>query len=181
MRARCEMGEGNTMRSNPRLAPANAALVALYFVPVWGTDAVKALMSPFGGFQDRAHAAVAVYFRQIFDLGLDGLVRTSAVLAGIKLVIAVGFVAYLIEFVRAVVMDREPNRETLDLVLLLALGAVLIWALPALTLGDPAVTRTYASQFLLLLGAVVVTVIERSVADRVPADRTASLTMLAHA
>lgn len=161
------------MRSKPSLAQANAALIALYFIPVWGSDAVRALTSPFGGFQDRAHAAAAVYFRQMFDLGLDGLLRTSAILAGIKLVVAVGFLAYLIEFLRALVMDREPNRETLDLVLFLALGAVLIWALPAFVLGDGSVTRTYASQFLLLVGAAMVALVERSIVER-PSTATAS-------
>ena len=75
--------------------------MSLYFFPVWGRDAVRALISPYNGLEDRAHATAAIYFRHLFDLGFNGLVLTSHVLAGIKLVIAAAFVAYLIEFARS--------------------------------------------------------------------------------
>ena len=63
------------MRSVPSLGSANVALISLYFVPIWGGDALRALTSPFHGFEDRVHATAAIYFRQLFDFGLDGLVR----------------------------------------------------------------------------------------------------------
>src|SRR5882757_1778637 len=75
---------GLAMRSFPRLGAVNAALISLYFAPVWGIEAVRALTSPYYGFEQRAHAVAASYFRTLFDLGLDGLLRTSTVLAGIK-------------------------------------------------------------------------------------------------
>src|SRR5215471_16456568 len=89
--SRSPRGDGReaAMQSNLRLGAANAALVSLYFAPVWGTQAMRALTSPFSGFEDRAHAVAAGYFRALFDLDLDGLVRTANVLAGIKFVIAI--------------------------------------------------------------------------------------------
>ena len=120
------------MRSIPRLGSVNAALVSVYFALIWGSDAIRALTSPFNGFEDPVHATAASYFRNLFDFTLDGLIRTAQVLAGIKLVIAVAFVAYLIDFARALLMRREPNRETLDWVLLLASLAIMLWAWPAL-------------------------------------------------
>ncbi len=151
------------MRSNPRLGLVNLALVSAYFVPVWGHDALRVLTSPFNGFEDRAHAVAAVYYRDVFDFGLAGLIRTSELLAGIKMVIAAAFLAYLIEFARAVVTRREPNRETVDVVLLLALSGAFIWMLPTLKLGDPDLVRLQATQFLLLIGAAVVIMIDRHV------------------
>ena len=151
------------MRSIPRLGAANLAVVSLYFAPVWGLGALRALTSPFSGFEDHAHAAAAIHVRQLFDLGLDGLMRASSMLAGLKLVIAAGFVAYLIEFTRAFVVGREPNRETLDAVLALAVGAIVIWGLPALALDDAAQIRLHATQLLLLAGAVVVITVERHI------------------
>ena len=56
------------MRLQPRLGPANFALLSLYFAPVWGADAVRALMSPYSGFEDRVHAAAAIYVGGLFDL-----------------------------------------------------------------------------------------------------------------
>jgi hypothetical protein len=151
------------MRWNPGLGLVNFALVSAYFVPAWGHDALRVLTSPYNGFEDRAHAAVAVYFRDVFDLGLAGLIRTSEMLAGFKMVIAAAFAAYLIEFARSLAMRREPNRETVDVVLGLALATSLIWILPTLKLGDPGLIRLQATQFLLLVGAAVVIVIERHI------------------
>jgi len=147
------------------LGHVNFALVSAYFVPAWGHDALRVLTSPYNGFEDRAHAVAAIYFRDVFDLGLVGLIQTSEVLAGLKMVIAAAFVAYLIEFARALVMRREPNRETVDIVLLLALATSMIWILPTLKLGDPGLIRLQATQFLLLVGAAMVIMIERHIAQ----------------
>jgi hypothetical protein len=151
------------MRSNPGLGQVNFALVSAYFVPAWGRDALRALTSPYNGFEDRGHAIVAAYFREVFDLGLTGLIRVSELLAGLKMVIAAAFVAYLIEFVRALAMRREPNRETVDVVLLLALVTAVIWIVPTLWLGDRDLIRLQATQFLLLVAAAVVIMIERQI------------------
>ena len=153
------------MRWVPGLGSVNFALVSLYFVPVWGRDALRALISPYRGFEDRGHATIAGYFREIFDLGLDGLLRVSSALAGIKLVIAAGFLAYLIEFARALVVGRELNRETRDGVLGLAVIAVLVWTLPGLTLNDPGLIRLSATQLMLVAGAVVVITVERHIEE----------------
>ena len=56
------------MRPFSRLGQVNLALVALYFVPAWGHDALSALTSPYSGFEDPAHTAAAVYFRKAVDL-----------------------------------------------------------------------------------------------------------------
>ncbi len=151
------------MGSNPRLGLVNFALVSAYFVPVWGHEALRVLTSPYNGFEDRAQAVAASYFRELFDLGLAGLLRTSELLAGLKLVIAAAFVAYLIEFARALATRREPNRETVDVVLLLAVAGAMVWFLPALKLGDGDLVRLQATQLLLLLGAAIVILIERQI------------------
>jgi hypothetical protein len=151
------------MRLHPGLGSANLALVSLYFAPVLGIEAVRALLSPNGGFEDRAHAAAAVYVGRLFDFGLDGLMRTASVLAGFKLVTATAFLAYLIEFARAVVVGRETDRQTLDVVLLLAVGAIALWALPPLALQDASLVRLCASQLMLVAGAVIVVMIERQI------------------
>ena len=160
------------MRPFPRLGAVNAALIACYFAPVWGIEAIRALRSPYGGFEHPVHATAAAYFRRLFDFGLDGLMRTANVLAALKLVIAAGFLAYLIDFSRALIMRREPNRETLDAVLLLAGFAIMLWAWPALGSGSGELIRLHATQFLLLTGAMIVILIERNMDEReaVPAD-----------
>jgi hypothetical protein len=153
------------MRSFPRLGFVNAALVSCYFAPVWATDAVRVLTSPFNGFEDHLHGTAASYFRNVFDFNLDGLIRTSQLLAGVKLVIAVAFVAYLIDFARALLMRREPNRETLDIVLLFASSVLILWIWPAFAAHDAALIRLEMTQFLLLTGAMIVIVLERQIEE----------------
>ena len=159
------------------LGSVNLALLSLYFIPVWGRDAIRALISPYNGLEDRAHAAAAIYFRQLFDLGFNGLVLTSHILAGVKLVIVAAFAAYLIEFARSLVMRRDADRETIDVVLILAVADIIICVLPALALGDAAVVRLYATQMLLVAGAITIIVVERHLApepDTARMDTTAS-------
>jgi hypothetical protein len=151
------------MRSVPRLGSVNAALVSLYFAPVWGIDAVRALTSPYYRIEDRAHAAATDYFRQLLDLGLDGLWRVSSVLAAIELIIAAGFVAYLIDFSRGLAVGREPDRVTRNAVLALASAASMVWAWSALASGDGSLIRLQATQFLLLAGAIIVILVDRLV------------------
>jgi hypothetical protein len=163
------------MRSFPRLGAANAVLVSLYFAPVWGADAFRALTSPYSGFEDRAHATAAGYFRALFDFGLDGLVRTANVLAGIKFVVAIAFLAYLIDFTRSLVVGREPNRETLDAALVLAASAFMLWAWPVLGSGDGTLIRLHATQFLLLIGAMIVISVERHLEEAAGAPQAAAV------
>jgi hypothetical protein len=159
------------VQSFPRLGSVNAALVALYFAPVWGADALRALTSPFYGFEDRVHAVALGYFRALFDLHLGDLLQLSNVLAGTKFVIAIGFLAYLIDFARALVIGRDVNRETLDTVLVVSAIAMMFWAGPALSTGDPDLVRMHATQFLLLSSAMIVILIERHIEE----SRTAEI------
>jgi hypothetical protein len=151
------------MRSSLRLGPVNLALVTAYLASVWGMEAFRALTSPYGGIDVRMHVMVARFFRHLFDFGLDGLMRLSSILAAAKLVIAAGCVAYLIEFARACVAKREPDRETIDVVLLMTLIAAVVWSLPVLMPHDGAFIQLCATQLLLVAGAATVIIVERNI------------------
>lgn len=150
------------MRS--RLGSVNLALLSLYFAPAWGTAAAAALTSPYHGLEDRAHAAAATYFRQLLDLDDGGMVLASHVLAGIKLVIAAAFVAYAIEFARAIVTRRDVDPETIDVTLTLSVIGTIVWAVPAFVLDESALFRLHATQMLMVAGALVVIAVERRLA-----------------
>ena len=152
------------MRSKLSLGAVNLALLSFYFFPVWGREAFWALKSPYNGLNDRVHATATIYFCQLFDLSFNGLVLASHILAGMKLVIAAAFVAYIIEFARACAIGREPDRETVNVVLILAVVGIILHALPALALGETAMARLYATQILLIAGAITIIVVERHLA-----------------
>jgi hypothetical protein len=160
------------------LGSVNLALVSLYFFPLWGRDAVRALISRYG-LDDRAQAAAAFYIGQLFDLGPRGVILTAHVLAGIKLVVAAAFACYLIEFARAVAVRRAADRDTVDVVLILAAVGVALSGLSALALGDAASMRLAASQTLLIAGAITVIAVERQVAARLPEFKESRVTTAA--
>src|SRR5262245_17775390 len=96
-----------SLRGGPvSLGSANLALVSLYFAPVFGREAVQALLSPHRGLGERVQAAAIVPLGHWLNFGLDELTTASGVLAGLKLVIATGFVVYLIDFARALAVKR---------------------------------------------------------------------------
>ena len=160
----------------PTLGSVNLALLSCYFFPVWAREAVRALILPFNGLDNLAHATAALYFRRLFDVGFNNLTVTSHVIAGIKLVMVAAFVAYLIEFARSWATGRATDRDTTDVVLILAVAGVIMSALPALAMGEAAVIRLTATQMLMVAGAIMVIVIERHIA---PAEPQASRAMTA--
>lgn len=160
------------------LGSVNLALVSLYFFPLWGRDAVRTLVSRFG-LEDRGHAAAAIYLGQLFDLGQSGIVLTAHILAGIKLVIAAAFACYLIEFARALAVRREADRDTIDVVLILATVGIALSELSALVLGDAALIRLAAAQTLLIAGAIAVIGVERQLAAGSPEPKASRVTTAA--
>ena len=153
------------MRRIPRLGFLNLALVSLYFAPIWAREALRILLLPDRAFEDRSHAVVAIWLREVFDLTLEGLMRISGALAGLKLVIAAGFLAYLIQFARAVAVGREPDPVTSRGALALAAIGVAIWSLPPFLLADPTLIRLSATQVMLVAGAVAVVTVEGHIED----------------
>jgi len=148
-----------------RLGPYNLALAACYFAPAWGMDAVKALISPYAGLTDPLHAAAAIRLRMVLDLPPDRLLDAANWLAAFKLVVVASLVAYVIEFARAVIGERAPDRATTDTVLVLAVATVAIWIMPALAFDPAAATQAHVAQLLLVAGALIVITIERHIEE----------------
>lgn len=153
------------------LGSVNLALVSLYFFPLWGRAAYQALIWPYGALHDPAQAAAAFYLCQLFGLGPGSLMTIAHVLAGIKLVVALAFACYLIEFMRSLVIRRQADRDTIDVVLILAGVGIVLSAFSALVLGDAAAIRLAATQTLLLAGAITIIVVERHLAVEPHASR----------
>jgi len=141
------------------------ALVACYAAPTWGAEAIKALTSPYGGLIDPVHAAAAVRLRVMLNLAPEQLIDVANWLAAFKLVVVAALLAYVIEFARAVLSDRAPDRATTDTVLALAVVAVAIWIMQAIVFDPAAVTQAHLAQLLMVAGALIVSTIERHIED----------------
>jgi len=122
------------------------------FVPL-GHDRAAGAHLPYNGFEDRGHAVAAVIFVTSSTRAV-GLIRYPDA-ASWKMVIAAAFVAYLIEFARALAMRREPNRgRRRRAAARFSDRRHLDSADP--DAGDPDLIRLQATQFLLLVGAAIV-------------------------
>lgn len=157
------------------LGAVNLALTSIYFTPVWGRDAVRVLISPYHGLEQPGHAAAALLVRDFLDLGWPGLITVSHMLAGIKLMMAAAFLAYGIEFARALVTGRPLDRQTTDVVLILASLGVVIGVVPSMALGETAMLRLAVTEMILVTGASIVIIAERraGIAVRSMPDRRA--------
>jgi hypothetical protein len=143
------------------LGTVNLALVSVYLVPVWGIEALRVLHSHFGGLHDRSHAAAVGLIHGHLGLAAETMPIISNALAGFKLLVVAAMVAFLVEIVRAIATRREPDRETMDVVLMLALVTMVAAVFPALALDDTTVVRSHAAQIMLVCGAIIVAMVER--------------------
>src|SRR5215510_16457338 len=84
------------LRLGPRLGPYNLALAACYFAPVWSSEAIRALTSPYAGLTDPMHAAAAIRLRVLLGLAPEQLLDVAGYLAAFKLVVVASLVAYVI-------------------------------------------------------------------------------------
>jgi hypothetical protein len=142
------------------IGSVNAALVSIYFSIAWGGQAYAALTSPFMGLDDPAHWTAAAYFRDWLELRAGELMAAGRVLAGVKLAVAASFAAFLMLFAGGMIVGREPTREIIETVLTLAVIGILIFAVPALADGDAGLTRLYATELLMVIGAAIVLIVE---------------------
>jgi hypothetical protein len=148
-----------------RLGPYNLALVACYLVPAWGSEAVKALTSPYFGLVDPLQASAAVRLRDLLELGPDGVLPAASALAAFKLLVVASLVAYLIDFARTIFSERVLDRATVNVVLAFAVAAVAIWIMPALAFDGAVAREAHVAQLLMVAGALFVITVERHVED----------------
>ena len=154
------------MGAHSRLGAANLALVSIYFTLVWGRDAMRALISPYHGLDDAGLQAAALWLLRPFNASADAVPLAAMALSAFKFIAAAAFLACAIEFARALLRGRREDRATADVALGLAVVGLALWMLPALSLADPNVARIHATQTLLVVGALVVIVVERHIAER---------------
>src|SRR6267154_2221963 len=145
---------GAAMNNLIPLGAVNLLLVSVYLVPVWMKDALRVLNSPFGGLHDRSHDAEVGFIREFLGLGIDGMLVVSQALAGLKLLVVVAMAAFYIDVIRAVAERREPDRATIDTVLMLVFISILTVVLSALRVKDSELVRTLAMQIMLLCSPI---------------------------
>ncbi|MES1155144.1 MAG: hypothetical protein ABUL48_01815, partial [Pseudorhodoplanes sp.] len=110
--------------------------VCLYFVFVFGRDAIMIFSSPIWGLENNMFARAVYDIGRLANLGPNGLIQLAAFLGSLKLAVAVMFALHLVDRFRPS-RDTEINHELLDAGALLAVCVTFVMAMPALLESSP--------------------------------------------
>jgi len=150
------------MRRFSATIPVLVTGICLYFVVVFGREAITVFSSPIWGFENDAFARAVYVIGRVFDFGPTGLVQLAAFVGALKLAVAVVFALHLVDRFRP---DREAgiNHELLDAAALLAVFTTFLMAMPALLEATPQYLAPHRPALWLAGLAATLSMIERLV------------------
>jgi MFS family permease len=134
--------------------------ICLYFVFVFGRDAIMIFSSPIWGLENNMFARAVYDIGRLADLGPGGLVQLAAFLGALKLAVAVVFALHLADRFRPS-RETEINHELLDAGSLLAVCVTFIMAMPALLESTPQFLAPHRPALWLAGLAATLSMIER--------------------
>src|SRR5437588_9468169 len=154
---------GSGMFRNWRIGSVNGALLAAYFIPAWTIVAFNIMVAPVHGLYERPTVAVALFLSDQLQMAGMSTVRAAWLLALGRLTFVAFFAIYLA--LLCIPRTRKSGGSDEALGIALAIGSLISFAsmVMASTVGEMAALRLPAPELLLLLGAAIVTVIERPV------------------
>jgi hypothetical protein len=153
----------SVMRWIPKIVQAIIVAIALYFILVWGCEAVWTLTSENYGVDDTTRAQSLRALGRLLDLGRGDLIRLAAFIAAFKLTAVAALAIHLIGRARAAV-GATSHYDMLEAALLLVAILTGVIAVAAVSENNGAVIRHCAVDLLIAGVATILSVIER-VAD----------------
>ncbi|AMA59059.1 hypothetical protein [Bradyrhizobium sp. CCGE-LA001] len=149
------------MFRNWRIDSVNGALLAAYFIPVWTLVAFNIIVAPVHGLYERPSVAVALFLSDHLQMAGMDTVRAAWLLALGRLTVVAFLAIYLV--LLCIPRTRKNGGSDEALGIALAIGSLLSFVsmVMASKVGEMAALRLHATEFLLLLGAAIVLVIEK--------------------
>ncbi len=147
------------------LTAFNGLLLAMYFIPVWGSAALKIVIHPVRGLFDGPNLAMALYVSNNFQLVPSETLRFAWMLALAKIVVVAFFIAFVVFAVRRRKLGEHGAQELLGFALIFAGIISIISMILAVNLHELALQRLHATESLMLVGASIVMLIEGGLAD----------------
>ena len=153
--------------SNWRIGSINGALLAAYFIPVWGMIAYNIMFAPVHALYEQPNISAALFVSDHLHVAGMNLVRLAWLLALGRF----AAIAFLVVFL--VLLCWPPTRrngacdETLGMAL--GIGSIMSFAcmMMASQVGEAGALRLHATELLMMLGTAIVLVFDR------PAQKTA--------
>jgi hypothetical protein len=142
--------------------------ICLYFVVVFGRDAITIFTSPIWGFENKDFARAVYDIGELAGLSPGGLAQLAAFLGALKLAVAITFALHLADRFRPY-REEGINHELLDAAALLAVCATFMMAMPALLEATPQFLAPHRPALWLAGLAATLSMIERA-AETIPAE-----------
>jgi hypothetical protein len=161
---------GSDMSTNWRISSFNGALLAAYFIPTWTIIAYNMMMSPIHAFFERPNVSVAFFISDHLHLAAGGMVRAAWLLALGRLTVVLFFAVFLVLLSRPAIRKAGGANEALGMAL--GIGSLISFAamLMAAQVGEVEARQLHATEFLMMLGTVVVVLVERPAKQEMEED-----------
>ena len=152
--------------SNWRIGSINGALLAAYFIPVWGMTAYNIMFAPVHALYDQPNIAAALYASDHLNVAGMNLVRLAWLLALGRFAAIAFFVVFLALLCWPSTRRSGACNEALGMAL--GIGSLISFAcmVMASQVGEAGALRLHATELLMMLGAAIVLVFDR------PAEKT---------
>jgi hypothetical protein len=146
--------------SNWRIGSLNGALLAAYFIPVWGSIAYNIMFAPVHALYDQPNISAALFVSDHLNLAGLNLVRVAWLLALSRFAVIAFFAVFLVLLCWPSTRKSSACDEALGIAL--GIGSLISFACMAMAsqVGETGALRIHATELLLMLGAAIVLVME---------------------
>lgn len=146
--------------SNWRIGSINGAVLAAYFIPVWGMVGYNIMFAPVHALYEQPNIAAALFVSDHLHVAGLNLVRLAWLLALSRFAV----IAFLVVFLVLLCWPSTRKSGACDeaLGIAIGIGSLLSFAcmLMASQVGESGALRLHASELLLMLGTAVVLVFD---------------------
>ena len=159
--------------SNWRIGSLSGALLAAYFIPVWGTVAYGIMFAPVHALYDQPNISAALFVSDHLHVAGMNLVRLAWLLALVRFAVIAFFVMFLALLCWPSTRKSGACDEALGIAL--GVGGVISFAcmVMASQVGEAGALRLHATELLMMLGIAVVLVFDRPVQKPSPTSGAA--------
>ena len=156
--------------SNWRIGSINGALLAAYFIPVWGIVAYNIMFAPVHALYEQPNISAALFVSDHLNLAGMNLVRVAWLLALGRFAVIAFLAAFLVMLCWPSTRRNGACDEALGIAL--GIGSLISFTcmLMASQVGESAALRLHATELLLMLGTAIVLVFDRPVQKAVRSD-----------
>jgi hypothetical protein len=149
--------------SNWRIGSLNGALLAAYFIPVWGMVAYGIMFAPVHALYDQPNISAALYVSDHLNVAGMDLVRVAWLLALARFAVLAFFAVFIVLLCWPSTRKSGACDEALGIAL--GVGSLFSFAcmLMASQVGEAGALRLHATELLMMLGTAIVLVFDRPV------------------